>query len=196
MSGIDLLEAMSCVKDRYVEEAEKSQPPGSRPLPRLRAVSLAACLCLVLLGLGAYLMRTGPEPPGAPGPQSPGAPGSSQETGDPPPQAVPGDPGKPPAEVIPGEVPSVLLFVERVTDTGFTGTVAGLVDTDIFPVGTELHVTVAEDTRYETADGHPSDPWGLAGTYVLVQFTEYTEQTDTLTVNSIRAAAPPEGGET
>ena len=188
MSGKELLEAMSYVKDRYVEEAEKQALPKPRSIPWIKAVSLAACLCLVLLGLGSYLGWSGPEPPGAPGPQSPGMPGSSpQETTGTPQQTVPGDPGMPPTEV-----PSVLLYVERLTDTGFIGTVAGLVDTEIFVIGTELNVTVAEGARYETSDGHPSEPKNPAGTYVLVQFTEYSKEEGTLVVNIIREAVPPE----
>ena len=54
-----------------------------------------------------------------------------------------------------GEVPSVILYVEDMTNLGFIGTVAQLVDTDIFEIGMELNVVVADGTRHETVDCNP-----------------------------------------
>jgi hypothetical protein len=45
---------------------------------------------------------------------------------------------QPPAQPPAGEVPSVILRVDTTTEDGFVGTVAQLVDTDVFEMGMEL----------------------------------------------------------
>ena len=101
-----------------------------------------------------------------------------------------------PAESPAEEVPSVILYVEDMTDLGFIGTVAQLVDTDIFEIGMELNVVVADGTRHETADGNPSmsadSKADYSGSYVVVQFIEYDRETGTIIVNIIQEADAPE----
>jgi hypothetical protein len=82
------------------------------------------------------------------------------------------------------------------TDLGFIGTVAQLVDTDIFEIGMELNVVVADGTRHETADANPSmsadSKTDYSGSYVLVQFIEYDRETGTIIVDIIQEADAPE----
>ena len=101
-----------------------------------------------------------------------------------------------PAEGPAEEVPSVILYVEDMTDLGFIGTVAQLVDTDIFEIGMELNVVVADGTRHEIADGNSSmsadSKTDYSGSYVMVQFIEYDRETGTIIVNIIQEADAPE----
>ena len=82
------------------------------------------------------------------------------------------------------------------TDLGFIGTVAELVDTDIFEIGMELNVVIADGTRHETADGNPAmsedSKTDYFSSYVMVQFIEYDRETGTIIVNIIQEVEPPE----
>ena len=174
MSGKDLFEAMSYVDERFVDEAENKTLPKRIVSPWIKVASMAACLCLIifsLYNLQPYLNRVGIE--GAAGQEAEEAmPGGSleNEPEQKPQESVIISPEDGPA----GEVPSVILYVNEMTDIGFTGTVAELVDTDIFEIGMELKVVVADGTRHETADGNPSmsadSKTDYSGSYVLFQF--------------------------
>ena len=196
MSGKDLFEAMSYVDERFVDEAENKTLPKRIVSPWIKVASMAACLCLIifsLYNLQPYLNRVGIE--GAAGQEAEEAmPGGSleNEPEQKPQESVIISPEDGPA----GEVPSVILYVNEMTDIGFTGTVAELVDTDIFEIGMELNVVVADGTRHETADGNPSmsadSKTDYSGSYVLVQFIEYDRETGTIIVNIIQEADAPE----
>lgn len=183
------------VDERFIDEAEYKTIPIRRVSPWIKAASMAACLCLIIFGLynlQPYLDRVGTE--GAAGQEAEDAmPGGDvQDEQVPESQSAIVTPGEGPAE----EVPSVILYVEDMTDLGFIGTVAKLVDTDIFEIGMELNVVIADGTRHETADGNPSvsadSRTDYSGTYLLVQFIEYDRETSTIIVNVIQEAGVPE----
>ena len=163
MNGQDLFEAMSHVDERYVDEAESKMIP--KTIPWMKLASMAACLCLLVLtvyGLRPFL--NGSETEGV-------LIEDAQESAVGVPEEIPAT-----------EVPSVILYVEEMTMAGFTGTVAELVDTDIFQVGMELNVVLADTTRHETAESKAN----YAGTYVMVQFIEYNRETSTIVVNIVQ----------
>ena len=168
MNGKDLFEAMSHVDERYVDEAESKMIP--KTIPWIKVVSMAACLCLLVLtvhGLRPFLRENETE-------------GVLVEDAQESAIGVPED-------VPVGEVPSVILYVEDMTAAGFTGTVAELVDTDIFEVGMELNVVLADTPRYETAGGKPSVSADFKiNDYVMVQFIEYNRETSTIVVNVVQ----------
>lgn len=87
-----------------------------------------------------------------------------------------------------GEVPSVILRVEEWTETGFVGTVAELVDTDIFDLGTRLLVEFDSDTFTMRSDHfdavQKTDP-RAEGMLVRVMFTEYDADARTLVIESL-----------
>lgn len=202
MNGKDLLEGMSYVDERFVDEAETKMIPQRTGSPWLRIAAIAAGCCLVLFSvynLNQLMNRSVTE--GAAegcaadqiwpqqGPESDEEREMQQE-------ALESDVISP--EDRPGgEVPSVIVHVEEMTDIGFIGTVAELVDTDIFEIGMKLNVVIAEGTRHETADGNPAvsadSKTNLTGTYVMVQFTMYNQDTGTIVVNIIRETETPEG---
>ena len=196
MNGKDLFEGMSFVDERFVEEAESMRIPKQTVAPWIKITSMAACLCLVLFGLHSLMpdqsledselnlgMASGAE----------AAPGEGAESEMPQEsQTAPTTPAYGAA----GEVPSLILRVDQITETGFVGTVAELVDTDIFEIGMELNVVFADGTRHETADGTPpmtvNSTTGDSSSYVKVQFIEYNENTRTIVVNLIEKTDSPE----
>ena len=168
MNGKDLFEAMSHVDERYIDEAESKMIP--KTIPWIKLASMAACLCLLVLTVHSLRpFLRGNETEGV-------LIEDAQESA----IGVPDD-------VPVGEVPSVILYVEDVTAVGFTGTVAELVDTDIFEVGMELNVVLADTPRYETADGKPSVSADFKiNDYVMVQFIGYNRETSTIVVNVVQ----------
>lgn len=186
MSGKDLFEAMSHVDERYVHEAENSTISKRNVVPWMKWAAVAACLCLILLGaynlyeLDVQGTNTGITSGNTPGggvpvdtfPATGGQYGTVLQT-----------PAQPPV----GEVPSVILRVDGVTENGFVGTVAQLVDTDIFEVGMELKVQVAEGTENQE---HLKP-----GNHVMVQFIEYDRENAIIVIDVIDAVEVSEKGE-
>ena len=191
MSGKDLFEGMNYVDERFVDEAETKTLPKRIVSPWIKVASMAACLCLIIFSLHNLLPYLRSESGAKPGEAAPGAAIQDQSN-----QASPESEIITPAEDSVGEVPSVILYVEDMTDLGFIGTVAQLVDTDIFEVGMELNVVVTDGTRHETADGNPSmsadSKTDYSGSYVMVQFIEYDRETGTIVVNIIQEVDQPE----
>ncbi len=194
MNGKDLFSGMSFVEERLVGEAETERAPSGRVAWK-RWTAIAACLCLILLSVFALHSRSeGEMTEGIAGQDAadsmPEGGNSAQMQHESMESETSPDEGCPLQEV-----PSVMLLVEEMTDTGFTATVAGFVDTDIFEIGTALNVVMAEDVRHETPDGQfdVTAEAGIdySGLCVEVQFTEYDEETATLVVNHIREVTPP-----
>jgi hypothetical protein len=192
MSGKDLFEGMGYVDERFVDEAENKTLPKRIVSPWIKVASMAACLCLIIFSLYNLQPYLRGETEGMAG----------QEAADAMPEGVLEDKVDHESEIVipaegsAGEVPSVILYVEDMTDLGFIGTVAQLVDTDIFEIGMKLNVVVADGTRHETADGNPSmsadSKTDYSGSYVLVQFIEYDRKTGTIIVDIIQEADTPE----
>ena len=186
MSGKELFDAMSHVDEKFVHEAENNTIPKRNVVPWMKWAAVAACLCLLLLG--AYNLY--------------GLAGQGTNTGitsgNTPGGGVPVDtlpvtggyidhPAQPPAQAPTGEVPSVILRVDGITENGFVGTVAQPVDTNIFEVGTELNVLVAEGTENQE---HLKP-----GSHVMVQFIKYDRENAIIVINVIDDVKLPEKGE-
>ena len=195
MNGKDIIEGMSYVDERFVDEAEIKTLPKRISVLWIKVASVAACLCLIVFSLYNLQSYLRGETVGM----------SNEGAADPMPGGIVED--KLDSETqeavsstssygIVGEVPSVILYVEDMTNLGFFGTVAQLVDTDIFEVGMELNVVVADGTRHETVYGNSTvstdSKTDYAGFYVLVQFVEYDRETGTIVVNMIQKADAPE----
>ena len=201
MSGKDLFEGMSHVDERFVDEAETQTIPKRIVSPWLKAVSMAACLCLIVFSiynLNRYWNRGATEGLAAAGAADQISPGGGmgsdleseiqQETQ----QSVIAAPGSGPS----GEAHTVILRVDEMTDAGFKGTVAELTEPGIFDIGMELNVVVTEGTRHETAGGNPPVSADFqadySGSYVRVQFIDYNKDTGTILVNAIHEVVPRE----
>lgn len=200
MSGKALFEGMSYVDERFVDEAENQTLPKRTVAPWMKAASVAACLCLIVFSIFHLnqFLHLGP----AGGLTGEGAadgalPGEGVESVI---EAESQESSIIAPEVRPtGEGPSVILRVDEMTDIGFTGTVAAFVDTDILEIGMELNVIVADGTRNETFEENPVVSEGseesmvsLTGTYVMVRFIEYDEETQTIVINILQEVEPPE----
>lgn len=201
MSGKELFEGMSYVDDRFVDEAETRMIPKGEISPWMKVASMAACLCLILFSvynLNQFLNRGAMEGLTGESAADQAWPGEGQEDGQESVmeqeslESITASPGDTPA----GEVPSVILYIDEMTELGFIGTVAELVDTDILEIGMELNVIIAEDTRSETANEDSAvsedSKATLIGTYVMVQFIEYNEDTQTIVINVIQEVDPPD----
>lgn len=186
MSARELLEGMSYVDERFVDEAENETIRQGSAKPWLKLPPVAACLCILLIGLISiwnllpFNSNSSAETAGdqAMGQESAvsGADGSAET---------------PDQEA--EETPSVILRIDSLGTDGFTGTVEALVDTDIFEIGTVLHVIVAEDaksgnsvdTGSASQDGADSKQLYQVGNLVQVQFISYDEQTNTIVIDMI-----------
>ena len=139
MTGKDLFEGLSFIDERFIEEAENASLVRA---PWLRIVSIAACLCLVLFSLWCI---------------------HPTQIGPPPETMVPYDP------FLPEGWPEVIVYVEEMTEDGFTGTVAELVMPGLFELDMELEVRIPEDAQIEVQI--------LPGSFVLVVCDEYDSDT-------------------
>jgi len=195
MSGKNLFEGMSYVDERFVDEAENKTLPKRVISPWIKVASMAACLCLIIFSLYNLQPYLRGEMEGISGEGAADAmpEGSVEDILDLESQE---SEIQSPAEGALEEVPSVILRVDEMTELGFIGTVAELVDTDIFEIGMELNVVIADGTRHETADGNPSisadSKTDYSNSYVMVQFIEYDKENGTIIVNIIQEVAPPE----
>ncbi len=79
------------------------------------------------------------------------------------------------------EIHSILVEITSWKGNGFTGTVAGILDTDIYAVGTELSVLFSDDISYFpkagciSQEGAPTSTDFPIGCTVWVQFYEASE---------------------
>lgn len=186
MSARELLEGMSYVDERFVDEAENETIRQGSAKPWLKLLPVAACLCIMLIGvisiwdLLPFNSNSSAETAGdqAMGQESAvsGADGSAET---------------PDQEA--EETPSVILRIDSLGSDGFTGTVEALVDTDIFEIGATLHVVVTEDaksgnsvdTGSASLDGADSKQLYQVGNLVQVQFISYDEHTNTIVIDMI-----------
>ena len=195
MSGKDLFEAMSYVDERFVDEAENN-PLSKRAVSAwIKAASMAACLGLIVFSV--YTLH--PYPQGeTEGMAAEGAAELTREDvlEDEKEQVSQAAAIETPSAESVEEVPTLILYVEDMTETGFFGTVAQLVDTGAFEIGMKLNVVAADETQYKTADGNSvmseDSKTDYSGSYVIVQFIRYDRKTSTIVVNMIQQADAPE----
>lgn len=191
MTGKGILEALSFVDEKYIEEAETGTFRRATPIVRVM-LPLAACLCLAFLGL-----MNRPATETAP---------AEQEAQVGMPEIIVRDesdaflsggediaPELDAPEVIENyEVPSIILRIVQWTEDGFTATVEEIVDTDIFPVGTLLNVEIAPGIFLETHTDDlvkverrmPEEAEFPAGTLIRVQF-QRTQEENTIRIELI-----------
>lgn len=177
MSGKELLESMSYVDEKYVEEAENEALKNSGGILWKKWIPAAACFCIVAGGVLAFW--------------NPFSQVMTQDT------AAESSQSNISVESIvedfeiqyendPAECPAVILSVGKLTENGFTGTVTKLVDTEIFEVGMELNVVLEAAT--ESAMEY------TGGMLVQVQFISYDTETGTIVVNMVEILDTMQGG--
>lgn len=182
MSGRELFESMSYVDERFVAEAESASLPGKTGLSWRKWVP-AACVGILLFGAAAYQgMNTGSG-------ESLRSEDQVYSTEEVETQTEPG-----PQEEIQMEsfqkAASVILRVDTPTEEGFVGTVWELVDTEIFHVGMEVNVVLAEDclavsrenASIMTDQAEQKDCETAQSVLVLVRFSSFDPESNTLYV--------------
>ena len=157
MNGKNLFEGLSFIDERYIDEAENSELPGTAVSPWIRVAAMAACLCVVMLSL--WCLR----------PFRPVSPDPPVET------TLP---------IMPEGFQTVIVSVEEMTDTGFTGTVAEQMFPELFEIGRELNVVITEETVYEPAD--------YTGCHVWVEFIQYDSDTAVIVADFIEVVPQSE----
>ena len=192
MTGKDIMEALSFVDEKYIQDAQDGTLKKKSPIRYL--APLAACLCLVLFGL--YMRPVPPASPGEGGLEEPGmAMGAEVQTefseNDIPLEPVMGAyEDQIPAS---GEVPSVVLEILEWTEDGFVAAVDSLVDTDLIPVGSVLQVEMLPNLVVETIRGDlvyaerrlPTETEFPVGSLVRVMFCSYSEEDKVLKIEGI-----------
>lgn len=189
MTGKGILEALSFVDEAYIEEAEtdKVNNRGKKIVKAL--LPLAACLCVMIWGvINRDIPSAGEQ--------------AQQETGQ---MAIAETvcyekdnslQAEAPimSDVEASEVPTVVLSVIEWTGEGFTAVVSRTVDTDILAVGLVLQVEMLPNFCVETFQRDllyverrvPTEADYPAGTLIQVRFRSYSEEDNTLRIESIR----------
>lgn len=171
MTGRELMMGMSFVEERFVAEADSQTISKSENRAWIKWASLAACLCILLLGVRG-LDRT--EAPAT----AAGAPTAQPQeagTGDGKdvcqvPMAPAGEPGAP---AMGSNIATVRI--EEWTGTDFTGTV---ISGETLAAGTKVTV-VLEPSEEMRGGEYP------AGSIVEMQVTAFDDETNTLFTNAI-----------
>lgn len=189
MTGKDILEAMSFLEEAYVEEAEM----GKLKKPKVIRVllPLAACLCVAFFLFGRSAWSEVEKQ----------AQAAIQETGDwvvlekseniqysQNDIAIEDD-----GSIAVIEVPSVILRIEKWTDTGFTAVIERCVDTDSIPIGETVQVEFMLNICIEEYRNNmvyatrrlPTEADFPAGTLVLIRVQAINRESGVLRAEAI-----------
>lgn len=185
MNGKEILEGLSYIDDRFVEEAEQEMHLHHKA--PLRVLAGAACVVLTLAAAARLSLY---------------APGNTESMHESIPEHV-GEieietdhtrsPTKPGEAVGPEGIESaptgtVTLLVESWTEDGFTGTVTALPDTTLFTLGEVLNVVLKQEPG-ETSAASPiivieKRPDGISAdeciSHITVRIVTYDPETATL----------------
>ena len=195
MTGKAILEALSFVDEAYIEEAESGTLPAVLPLKKL--LPLAACLCLILLGLRLW----------APSVDNEAADEMEQMVSQQEAVAEPKEEAdhfvydqndcdivmdNEVVEPNVSEVPTVVLRIDQWNGDGFTATVVRNGNSAAFEPGEALKILFSENICVEEITSDlvtvyrrlPTELEFPAGTEVLVQY-EYITEDRILVVRSI-----------
>lgn len=178
MTGKGILEALSFVDEKYIEEAETGTLREKRPMIRA-LLPLAACLCVALLALYPRGATEGiaqdNKLAGAVMQEAAGETVSSQEEMD-----IALDGAETPYA---NEVPSIILRITGWTENGFTATVEGYQDSELLPLGEAVQVEFLPNACIEVYEGDlvtvtraiPREVDFPAGTLVKVRYVSVSE---------------------
>ncbi|MBE5948356.1 MAG: hypothetical protein E7261_04925 [Lachnospiraceae bacterium] len=206
IEAVDALRGNEELNDNSFREKSFEKNKEKRNIPWLKYMSIAACLCVVILG--AFALRNYKyNMPGNDKCNSVDDTTANDEdldsmvnddglTGGPNDgldgEVVDGattdfpDAGATDVGANIGEVPSVLVRIDTWREDGFAGVVAGIVDTDIFSVGADIRVFFNEDISVgiKTNDGMrfkkgaPDKADFPVGSIVRVQFVKREQATE------------------
>lgn len=189
MTGLEILEGLSFVDPRYIAEAENAR--FQKGTSWMRWLSLAACLCILIVGAFAYaqVMRQSTKDALTEMSMAPAAaePDTSAQMNDSA-QAAGSEEGVPesaeaPVRALPS-VASVVLRVTKLREGGFEAIVVE--DTDLLEAGMQVRV-VLEDGVY---GADQTDLNMGTDALLLAENSTYDPETKTLYAVSLSPAEP------
>ena len=184
MTGLEILEGLSYVDPRFIAEAENARPGTATPWRKW--LSLAACLCILVVGAFAFgqMLPLSSKDAFVAAPEA-AAPEAAPEMNDIPEAAGSETCAPESAEITAGERQSVASAVLRVTELredGFEAVVEE--DTDLLEAGMQVRV-VLEDGVYGAGQ---TDLNMGPDALLLAENATYDPETNTLYVTEISPA--------
>lgn len=170
-------DALNLLDDDMIEVVEnlRNKTKNKRKNKWIRYLSVAACICIVLVGVFGVgnlikLQLEGGKK------HSNGLSNNFGNLGNDKNHIIKGEKGD--VIVAGDEAPSVIVKIKKWHDNGFEGEVSGIVDTDVFEVGTKviaefeegICVAVTDGKGIKYIDGTPDKSDFPAGSNVCVQF--------------------------
>lgn len=173
MTGKELLIGMSFVEERFVAEADSQSVAKVKNRAWIKWASLAACVCVLLLGLRG--LERSEEPMAAePAAGAPAATIADAKDVCGTPMAPTEEPGAPAA----GAAPTVVR-IDEWTGTDFTGTV---ISGDAFDAGAKVTVVLEPSEEMRGWEAYP------AGSIVEVRTVSFDEESGTIFASAIALA--------
>ena len=178
MTGLELLEGLSFVDERFIQEAENARL--GRSIPWMKWLSVAACLCILIVGAFAF----GQMLPQRAKDAFEAAPEAAPEMNDKAEAAVSEECAPEAAEIPVGGQPvaSAVLRVTELREGGFTAVVEK--DTDLLEAGMQVLV-ILKDAVYGAGQ---SDLNIGPDALLLAENAAYDPETNTLYVTEISPA--------
>lgn len=161
MNGKDLLEGMSYVDEQLVDEAETGVIRGASRRVWMRWASLAACLCVVVVGAFVYRNFYGSGITETTGEITPTG---ATEAAPMPTEAMTEAMAYPPASE--AAIPSAILRVESWLEDGFAGVVEEVSNMPELAEGEQVFVVIGEDAMVQLPY-YENDPNGTVRVEVL-----------------------------
>lgn len=166
MTGLELLEGLSFVDEKFIAEAETAKL--GRNIPWMKVLSVAACLCILMVGAFALkgfghkgamedMFEAAADAPAAAAPME-DAPAADAPAADMPAEAAPVEPESSAQEAAAEKEPSLygvsyakLQIVNVVGEGEYEGIVeAANTDLDIFEEGIQVNLVIAPDKVPQT----------------------------------------------
>lgn len=181
MTGLELLEGLSFVDERFIQEAENARL--GRSIPWMKWLSVAACLCILIVGAFAFgqMLPQRAKDAFEAAPEA-AAPEAAPEMNDKSEAAVSEECAPEAAEIEAGElqpVASAVLRVTKLREDGFEAVVEK--DTDLLEAGMQVLV-ILKDAVYGAGQ---SDLNIGPDALLLAENAAYDPETNTLYVTEI-----------
>ena len=183
MTGLELLEGLSFVDERFIQEAENARL--GRSIPWMKWLSVAACLCILVVGAFAFgqMLPQRAKDAFEAAPEA-AAPEAAPEMNDKSEAAVSEECAPEAAEIPVGGQPvaSAVLRVTELREGGFTAVVEK--DTDLLEAGMQVLVILKDEVYGAGQSDLNIGPDAL----LLAENAAYDPETNTLYVTEISPA--------
>ena len=192
MTGLELLEGLSFVDERFIAEADRVSI--ARKTPWMKVLSVAACLCILIIGALALENMGVKEEAAAPAAAAPAATEAAMEEAAPKEESTTEEATEAAAAVADGElehIPYAVVRIVRSMEDGSFGAVVEEITQDptVLAVGMELNLVIDPDM---VPDLEPAEEAFLEtiseDTAVQIQNGAYDAGSNTLYAAGVTAA--------